>query len=68
MPVQVRIRENFKKIQCKNAVSGHTWTEHGPTTSYSVMGLFGEVECVKTPERAEQLRVEWQAFYDKVFP
>jgi hypothetical protein len=32
------IKENFKCIHKHNPISGHSWAEHGETTSYSVVG------------------------------
>lgn len=57
-----RIRENFKLIDRKNPISGHEWTEHGPTTSYSVVGPAGEVSRHRTEAGAEKARAEWEAY------
>ncbi len=57
-----RIRENFKLIQCKNPISGHEWTEHGPTKSYSVIGPTGEVSRHKSDTAAQKARNEWETY------
>ena len=61
----IRIRENYKLIDCKNPISGHEWTEHGPTTSYSVVGPFGDISRHTSEAKAEKAKVEWEAFYEK---
>ena len=66
--MQVRIREVFKTIDRRNPISGHEWTEHGPTTGYEVVGPFGVLEKCRTEVSAVAKAYEWQAFYDKCYP
>ena len=60
-----RIRENFARIDRGNPVSGHAWTEHGPTTSWSVVGPAGEVSRHLSEHAAEKALAEWESFYAK---
>lgn len=57
-----RIRENFKLINCKNPISGHEWTDHGPTTSYSVVGPTGEVSRHRSEAQAIKSRDKYEEF------
>lgn len=57
-----RIRENFKLIDRRNPISGHQWTEHGPTTSYSVVGPTGEVSKHRSEAQAIKSRDEYEEF------
>lgn len=61
----VSIRPVFKLIDKRNPISGHEWTEHGPTTGYVVVGACGVYSRHRIWERAEKARKELQAFYDK---
>ena len=62
-----RIRENFKLIHCKNPISGYEWIEHGPTTSYSVVGPTGEVSRHKSDAAAQKARNEWETYGSHFF-
>ena len=62
---QATIREVFKLIPKHNPISGHQWTEHGPTTSYKVMGNGVEHSRHKSSAAAEKARESLQAFYNK---
>lgn len=64
----VYISENFKVTYKTNPISGHTWAEHGRTTSYAIIGPYGKVATARSIERAEIAKQEWQEFYDKFFP
>jgi hypothetical protein len=64
---KARIRDVFKIINKKCKLSGHEWTEHGPTTGYDIVGPFGVIAHAKTQKKAEQLQQEWQAYYDKFY-
>lgn len=64
----VYIRENYRRIDCHNPISGHRWTEHGPTNSYTVVGPTGPLSTHSTEAKAEKAKVGWQAFYDKYPP
>lgn len=61
---EVRIREVFKRIEKHNPVSGHRWTEHGPTTSYEIAGPTGVCARARSQAGADKKRAEWQAFYN----
>jgi hypothetical protein len=60
-----RIRENFDRINHRNPVSGHEWVEHGPTTTWSVVGPVGVVSNHRTEAGAQTALAEWEAFYAK---
>jgi hypothetical protein len=62
----VAIREIFKNIDRKNPISGHEWTEHGPTTGYEIAGPFGVVDRARTQAGAERRRADWQSYYDRL--
>lgn len=66
MKCEVRVREVFKLIHCKNKLSGHQWTEHGPTTCYVVVGPYGEISRHRTEARALAEQAAWQAFFDNL--
>ena len=63
----VRVREVFKRIYKKNYLSGHEWTEHGPTTGYEVVGPSGVESKHRTEAAADAAAKELQEFYDKFF-
>jgi len=65
MSTEVRIRSVFKKINKKNPISGHEWTEHGETTEYEVVGKCGVYARCKSYEKANKIKNELQEFYDK---
>jgi hypothetical protein len=60
--MSVRIREVFKITWHRNPISGHEWSEHGPTTSYEIVRDGRVVEKCKTQKKADKLLVEWQNF------
>ena len=62
----IRIRERFALLHKRNPISGHEWTEHGPTTSYETVGIAGVVSWHRTLAGAEKSRAEWQEYYDSV--
>ena len=62
---QVQIREIFRLVNMENPVSGHRWTEHGPTTGYQVIGAVGVHSRHRTEAGARKEAKELQAFYDK---
>lgn len=73
MKYEVRVREVFKLIHCKNKLSGHQWTEHGPTTGYvvvgpygEIVGPYGEISRHRTEARALAEQAAWQAFFDNL--
>ena len=68
MKTYVRIREVFKLVNCKNKLSGHEWTEPGPTTGYEVVGPFGTVSRHTTERAAEKSREAYEEFYQKFPP
>jgi hypothetical protein len=51
---KVRVREIFKRINKKNPISGHEWTEHSPTTGYEVVGPCG-LKVSTVPKRLPTL-------------
>jgi hypothetical protein len=61
----VHIRENFKTVYKTNPISGHTWPEAQPTTSFSVIGAVGKSSTHKTLLAAQKTADGLQAFYDK---
>lgn len=65
MTTQVTIRERFNLIEKHNPVSGHRWTEHGPTTCFYVIGACGISSRHNTIEGAEKAKQELQNFYNK---
>ncbi len=67
-PIKVRIREVFKLIHKKSPLSGHEWTEHGPTFGYEVVGPCGVESKHKTEKNALDAAAKSQEFYDKFFP
>jgi hypothetical protein len=64
---EVRIREVFKTTYRRNPISGHEWPEHGPTTSYEIVGPFGVVDTARSEKKAEQLRAQWQDYYNRLY-
>lgn len=62
---QAIIREVFKLVHKTNPISGHSWTEHGDTTYYQVMGNGIVHSRHKSHEAADKARKELQNFYDK---
>jgi hypothetical protein len=64
--VTVEIREVFKRLDHHNPVSGHRWTDHGPTTSYEIVGPLGVCAKARTEAGAQRKRDEWQAYYDNL--
>lgn len=65
MEKRVYIRENFKLVYKKNSVSAHEWFDHGPTTSYSVVGPTGELARCRTEKGAIKQQKEWVKYYEK---
>ena len=61
----VSIREVFTKQNNVNPISGHEWTEHGPTTSFQVIGAAGVHSKHRTIAGAEKAKQELQDFYNK---
>jgi hypothetical protein len=61
----VSIREIFKKQNKVNPISGHEWIEHGPTTSFQVIGAVGVHSRHRTIVGAEKAKQELQNFYNK---
>jgi hypothetical protein len=61
----IRVREVYRRIDCHNPVSGHRWTEHGPTTGYEVVGATGVLSKHRTEAAALKEAAEWQDFYTK---
>ena len=61
----VTIRENFKRTEKTNLISGYSWTEHEKTTSYSVIGACGVYSRHTTLLVAEKEQKALQAFYNK---
>lgn len=61
----VSIREVFTRQNKVNPVSGHEWTEHGPTTSFQVIGAVGIHSTHRTITGAEKAKQELQDFYNK---
>ena len=39
--MEVRVRAIQKRIDKRNPISGHEWTEYGPVTGYEVVGPLG---------------------------
>jgi hypothetical protein len=66
--IKLRIREVFKRIHKKNPISGHEWTEHGPTIGYEIAGPCGVESKYKTEKAALDAAAKSQAFYDKFLP
>lgn len=62
---ELRIREEFPLIEKTNPVSGHSWTEHGPTKTWAVVGSTGVLSRHRTPEGAEKALAEWKAYFDR---
>ncbi len=65
MATKVLIREHFDRFAKKNPVSGHKWTEYGPTTSYQVIGAVGVHSTHRTEKGAKKEAQALQEFYDK---
>ena len=65
MEKKIRIHENFKIFIKRNPISGAEWFEHGPTTSYSVVGATGELARCRTEKAAIKQKGEWEAYYEK---
>lgn len=62
---ELSIREEFRLIDKKNPVSGHQWTEHGPTTSWVVVGPTGVLSRCRSQEGAEKQLQEWKDYFDR---
>ena len=65
MNTLVRIRENAKRIEHKNELSGHSWSTYGKTTGYEVVGPCGLISIHKKESAAIKARDDWQEFYTK---
>jgi len=63
---RVRIREVFKTKHETNPISGHSWSVHGPTTGYEIVGPFGVVAKHRTLKVAERERDEWESLYNRM--
>ena len=50
--MEVRICAIQKRIDKKNPISGHEWTEYGPVTGYNVVGPLGCWSTHKTESAA----------------
>lgn len=59
------IREQFEFIDKRNTISGHQWTEHGPTTTYMVISPTGILSRHRTQKSAEQALIEWREYYER---
>ena len=50
--MEVRVRAIQKRIDKKNPISGHEWTEYGPVTGYQVVGPLGVWSTHRSEEAA----------------
>lgn len=62
---QVRVRAIQKKLDKKNPVSGHEWTEYGPITGYEVVGPLGVWSKHKSEKAAIKAAKDLEAYYQK---
>lgn len=68
MTTECRITEVFKVKECHNPISGHRWSEAGPTTGWKVTSPLGlKIKTCKSLAAAERVKADWDAFYAK-FP
>ena len=60
------IRERFKLVNKRNPISGHRWTEHGPTTGYRVVGPTGVLSLHRTDANARKALAEWVQYFARI--
>jgi hypothetical protein len=63
----VRVRQCDKLEHCSSPLSGHSWYEPIPLKKWEVVGAVGVIATANSLEKAEKIRAEHQAFYDKFF-
>ena len=65
MKFEAIIRQKYTTKWFKNRMSGHEWSEDTLLNKWEIISGGLLVETCNSFEKAERLRVEWQAFEDK---
>lgn len=62
---ELRIREEFHLIEKRNPISGHKWHEHGPTSTWAVVGATGVLSRHRSQTGAEKELQHWKKYFDR---